>query len=91
MIFDISYWTRVLKNIIYVICILIGLYLSFVLSIFYLPFLIAFIISIILEPCIKFIMKKTNLTRRSSSIIIFIISSILILRNTYLGYINFIF
>ncbi len=37
------------------------------------PFLVAFIISLIIEPAIKWIMEKTHLTRRTSSIIIFVI------------------
>lgn len=73
MIINVSYWTRVFKNIMYVILLLIGLYLALKLSIFYMPFLVAFIISLIIEPAIKCIMKKTNLTRRTSSIIIFVI------------------
>lgn len=73
MILDVSYWTRVLKNILYVILLLVGLILALKLSIFYMPFLVAFIISLIIEPCIKFMMKKTKLTRRTSSIIIFAI------------------
>ena len=79
MIFDVSYWTRVLRRILYVVAILVGLYLGLKLSIFYMPFLIAFIISLMIEPAIKFIMKKTKLTRRTSSIIIFAIVSIIIL------------
>jgi sporulation integral membrane protein YtvI len=79
MIINVSYWTRVLKNILYVILLLVGLYIVLKLSIFYMPFLIAFIISLMIEPAIKFIMKKTKLTRRSSSIIIFIIVSAIIL------------
>lgn len=79
MIIDIPYWTRVLKNILYVILVLIGLYLALKLSIFYMPFLVAFIISLIIEPAIKFIMRKTNFTRRTSSIIIFVIVSLIIL------------
>ena len=75
MIIDMSYWTRVLKRILYVIFILIGLYLALKLSVFYMPFLIAFIISLIMEPLIKLVMRKTKLTRRASSIIIFIIVS----------------
>ena len=43
------------------------------------PFLVAFIISLMVEPAIKFIMRKTNLTRRTSSIIIFVIVSLIIL------------
>lgn len=78
MIFDVSYWTRVLKRILYVIFILLGLYIGLKLSIFYMPFLVAFIISLMIEPAIKFIMNKTNLTRRTSSIIIFILVSLII-------------
>ena len=79
MIINIPYWTRVLKNIIYVVLLIVGLYLALKLSIFYMPFLIAFIISLIVEPLIKFIMRKTKLSRRTSSIIIFILVSAIIL------------
>ena len=44
MIIDMSYWTKVLTRIVYVLIILIGLFLAFKLSIFYMPFLIAFVI-----------------------------------------------
>ena len=79
MIINMSYWTRVLKNILYVVLILLGLYIALELSIFYFPFLIAFIISLIIEPAIKKIMKKTHLTRRTSSIIIFVLVSVIII------------
>lgn len=79
MIINMSYWTRVLKNILYVVLILFGLYIALELSIFYMPFLIAFIISLMIEPAIKKIMKKTNLTRRTSSIIIFVLVSVIII------------
>lgn len=79
MIYDVSYWTRVLKRILYVVFILLGLYIGLKLSVFYMPFLVAFIISLMVEPAIKFIMRKTNLTRRTSSIIIFVIVSLIIL------------
>lgn len=79
MIINIQYWTSVLKRIAYVILLLLGLYIALKLSIFYMPFLVAFIISLIIEPAIKYIMRKTKLTRRSSSIIIFVIVSLIIL------------
>ncbi len=79
MIIDMSYWTRVLNRILYVVLILIGLAIALKLSVFYLPFLIAFIIYLIIEPAIKWIMKKTNATRKTSSIIIFIFVSTIIL------------
>ena len=79
MIFDVCYWTSVFKRILYVVFILLGLYIGLKLSVFYMPFLVAFIISLMVEPAIKFIMRKTNLTRRTSSIIIFVIVSLIIL------------
>lgn len=79
MIINMPYWTKVLRRIIYLILTILGLYLAFKLSIFYMPFLIAFIISLMIEPLIKKIMKKAKLTRRTSSIIIFIIVSAIIL------------
>ena len=79
MIIDMSYWTRVLKKFLYVILILVGLFFAFKLAIFYTPFLIAFIISLMVEPAIRFIMKKMKFTRKTSSIIIFIIVSAIII------------
>lgn len=79
MVIDLAYWTRVFKNILYVVLLLLGLYVALKLSLFYMPFLVAFIISLIIEPAIKFIMAKTKLTRRTSSIIIFIVVSAIIL------------
>ncbi len=79
MIIDMSYWTRVLSRILYVTFILIGLIIALKLSVFYLPFLIAFIIYLIMEPAIKWIMKKTKATRKTSSIIIFFVVSLIIL------------
>lgn len=79
MIINMQYWTKVIKNIIYVLLIFLGLCIALKLSIFYMPFLVAFIISLIVEPAIKFIMRKTNLTRRTSSIIIFVLVFVIIL------------
>ena len=79
MIINMQYWTKVIKNIIYVLLIFLGLCIALKLSIFYMPFLVAFIISLIIEPAIKFIMRKTNLTRRTSSIIIFALVFVIIL------------
>lgn len=79
MIIDMSYWTRVLRRILVFVFTLLGLFLAFKLSVFYMPFLIAFIISLMIEPLIRLIMRKTKLTRKGSSIIIFIIVSGIIL------------
>ena len=73
MIFDTPHWTRIIQRSTYLILSIFSIYLAFKLSIFYIPFLIAFIISLLMEPAIKLLMNKAKLTRRASSIIIFII------------------
>ena len=78
MVIDMNYWGKVMKNIIILAVSIIGVYLGFKLAIFYIPFLIAFIISLLLEPCIRFIMRKTKLKRKTSSIIVFIVAIVLI-------------
>lgn len=52
--------------------------------------LIAFIISLIIEPAIRFIMKKLKLSRKKSSIIIFLIVSLIILGSIIWGSISLI-
>ncbi len=78
MVIDMNYWGKVFKNILILALSILGVYLGFKLAFFYLPFLIAFILSLILEPCIRFIMKKTKLKRKTSSIIVFVIAIIII-------------
>ena len=60
MVIDMNYWGKVFKNIVIVLITIIGIYLAFKLAIFYMPFLIAFILSLMIEPIVKLIMKKTN-------------------------------
>lgn len=90
MIFNMSYWTRVLKRLLYVILIFIGLCISLKLSVFYMPFLVAFIISLIIEPIIRILMRKMKFTRRTSSIIIFIVVSGIILGTIILGIVSLV-
>ncbi len=78
MIIDMGYWTKVLKRIIILIFSIIGIYLAFKLSVFYMPFLVAFVLSLIIEPAIRFLMRKLNLRRRTSSIIIFVLAILII-------------
>ena len=73
MVVDMGYWTKVGKRIIALFFSIIGVYLAFKLAIFYMPFLIAFIISIFVEPLIRILMKKTKLSRKSSAIIVLVI------------------
>ena len=82
---NMKYWSNVFKKVFYVILAVIGIYLGYKFTIFYMPFLIAFIISTIMEPAIRFLMKKFNLTRKLSSIIIFLITFGIIIGRTNMG------
>lgn len=82
---NIKYWSSVFKRVLYVVLAIIGIYVGYKFAIFYMPFLIAFFISTIMEPAIRFLMKKFNLTRRFSSIIIFIITFGIIIARSDLG------
>ena len=70
---DLSYIYKVIRNVLNILLVAIGIYVAGKLAIFYIPFIIAFVISLIVEPAIRFLMKKTKLTRKMSSIIIFLI------------------
>lgn len=53
--------------------------LGFKLAVFYMPFLISFVFYLLIEPLIKFLMKKFNFKRKTSSLIILIISISLVI------------
>lgn len=78
MVVDVNYWIKVVKKILITAITIFLLYLSFKLAIFYIPFLIAFIISLILDPGIRFLMKKCKITRKRSAIIILILIVLII-------------
>ena len=78
MVFDVSYITKVLKRIAIILLSLGILIILYKLSIFYMPFLVAFILALILEHPIRYCMKKFHLKRRTSSIIIFLITIMVI-------------
>ena len=79
MVIDMGYWTKVSKRIIVLFFTILGIYLAFKLAIFYMPFLVAFIISLLIEPLIKFVNKRTRLTRKTSAIIVLVFVSILLI------------
>ena len=88
---NMKYWSNVFKKVFYVILSIIGIYLGYKFAIFYMPFLIAFIISTIMEPAIRFLMKKFNFTRKLSSIIIFFITFGIIIGRIAMGNSNICF
>ena len=71
---DYSYWLDVIKKIILLISSIFFIYIGFKISIFYIPFLIAFILSLLIEPMIKFLMRKLKMKRKVSAIFIFVIA-----------------
>ena len=73
-----QYWTKVLKRLALFVFTCIGIFLSFKLAIFYIPFLIAFIISLLVEPSIRMLNNKTNLPRKTCAIIVLIIVAIIL-------------
>ena len=88
---NIKYWSNVSKRIFYVVLTIVGIYLGYRCAIFYMPFLIAFFISTIMEPAIRFLMKKFKFTRKLSSIIIFIITFGIIIGRINMGNYNISF
>ena len=79
MVIDMGYFTKVIRKLLILAITLFAIYLSFKLALFYIPFLIGFLISLLIEPFIKFVNKKTKLTRKASAVIVMLgIFSILI-------------
>lgn len=65
-------YLSILKKFIIGILIIVSFLLIFKLTIFYIPFLIAYIISIIIDPIIKFVNRRAHLSRKVSSIIVLV-------------------
>lgn len=79
MVIDVGYWTRVLKRILILMASLIVIYLSFKLAIFYMPFLIALIISLLVEPLIKKIVNKTHIARKRVAVAVIVVFFMIIM------------
>lgn len=87
---DFNYIYKVIRKILNIFLVIAGIYIGTKLTIFYMPFIIAFIISLIIEPIIRYLMKKTNFSRRASSIIIFLIVFSIIIGGVTWGIISLI-
>lgn len=72
MVIDFHYWTRVARKLLIIVFTCVILYFGVKLAAFYMPFLVAFVISLMLEPLIKFLMRKLKLKRKQSSIVVII-------------------
>lgn len=73
MILDFNYWIKVIKKLLVLAIGILLIYIGFKVSIFYTPFLVAFILSQLIEPIIRFCMKKLKMRRKVSAILIFVI------------------
>lgn len=90
MIIDMNYWTKVFRKIIILLFSILGIYLAFKLAIFYMPFLIAFILSLLIEPIIRFCMKRFKWKRRTSAILVFIVVLSILIGILTLGIVSLI-
>lgn len=75
---DTNYYIKIITKVIILILAIVGIYLSYKLAMFYLPFIIAMIIAAMVEPIIKFFMKHTKMKRKLASIISLILVVVVI-------------
>ena len=90
MLIDMNYWSKVLRKLLFFLLSILGIYLAFKLATFYMPFLIAFIFSLLIEPIIRFCMRHFKIKRRTSAIIVFIIALAIIIGLLVWGIISLI-
>lgn len=85
MIIDMGYWNKVIRRIIELIVAIAIFCIAVKLSIFYLPFLIAVVIAMLIEPIIKWVSKKTKIERKKSAIFVLILVFAIIIGALALG------
>lgn len=82
---DFKYWFDITKKLLLFMLSIFLIYIGFKISIFYIPFLIAFVLSLLIEPLIRFCMRKLKMRRKVSAILIFLIILSIIIRLNNLG------
>lgn len=80
----------IIKKFVLIILITILMIVVFKLTIFYIPFLVAYIISILVDPIIKWLNKKTSISRKICSIIVLFSIFAIIATTLIFGGIKFI-
>lgn len=75
---DTKYYMKIITKAIMLVLGIVGIYLSYKLAMFYLPFIIAMVIAAMVEPIIKFFMKHTKMKRKLASIISLILVVVVI-------------
>ena len=83
-------YMSILKKVGIIIVAVLALVISAKLFMFYIPFLVAYIISLLVEPIIRFVSRKTNLSRKVSSVIVLATSFLLIIGGIIWGTISLI-
>ncbi len=73
MIIDMNYWLKVFRKILVFFVTMVGVYFAFQFAFFYMPFLVAFILSLFIEPIIRFCMRHFKWKRRTSAILVFLL------------------
>ncbi len=70
---------KIIKKVLILAFSILGIFIALKLAIFYIPFIIAFALYLLIEPIIKFCMKKLKLKRKTSALLILIIVITLII------------
>ena len=78
MVSDMNYWSKVLKRLFLLVLTFGIILICFKLSVFYMPFLVSFVLALLLEPIIKVLMKKFKWTRKISAIFVMAIAILII-------------
>ena len=79
MVVDVGYWKKVIKRLLTIAITIVGIFFALKMAVFYMPFLIAFIISLLVEPIIKKVHSETNFTRKTCAIIVLIVFFLIII------------
>ena len=66
---DTAYYTKIIAKVIILGLMLFGIYLTYRLAIFYIPFIIAMLVATCVEPVIQFFMKHTKMKRKLASVL----------------------
>ena len=75
---DTTYYTKIIAKVVILALVLLGIFLSYKIAMFYIPFIIAMIVAACVEPVIKFFMKYIKMKRKPASIISLILVVVII-------------
>lgn len=75
MVVDMGYWSKVIKRLLVFALSILGFYVLIKCSIFYMPFVIAFAIAMLIEPIIKYVHKRTNFQRKTVAVFVLVVVS----------------